>query len=225
VFAALALVSGLAAWSAPTILADKADDSISVPAHSTVFVGSDGTPTVVDRLQNVAVYGTTRTQICEIVKSWNDFNGTHRTMSGNVVVRVAWMHDQRSSGSDDDVDWIDWGYNWPGTGAGQGTGLSFENNTNYVLRIDKIDYRNIASGEIAAAWSPIGDNTGIANGERVHVWGEGSINNINTWEQWHAHSYWHNAPRVRMFFSSANWDFNYESQSVCSAYVPGQPSA
>ncbi len=216
----LAMLASLALGAC--VLAAPPNAPETLQPGQTLFVGQDG-KAAVGTFKTASTSTSTRTAICPVDRTWTDFNGDVRNMDGTVVVRSAWVRDTRAAGSDDDVVWFDWGYNWPGTGAGTGTGISFTNFTNYVLRIDSVKYVNVASGTIASAVSPL--PSGVANSERIHVWGESHMVNTSDWEDWHAHSYWHNAPRIRVYFSSTNWDYNYRSQSLCDSYVQGQPAA
>jgi hypothetical protein len=226
----LLALAGLATLAAPAHAAPAASAAapatIKVQPGQVAFLGGGGAVKVgryrahTSEKAKRSIFGERTTQACDATRSFNGVDHTLRQINGNVVVRAAWTHDTR--GADRDVSYIDWDYNWPGTGMGEGTGISFENLTNYVLSVYLADYRNAVSGTLAeidfSAFSYPTANT--ASAKKVHVWGQtdgATSGNV------YAHSYWDNAPRMRLWFFATNWEAA-GTRDYCDAYVPGQPS-
>lgn len=60
---------------------------------------------------------------------FKDRDGVSRQMTGSYKLRVAVSYD-----SSENTAYINGSYNWSGTGSGEGTGISVENFTNYIIR-------------------------------------------------------------------------------------------
>lgn len=213
--ASAALVTTALLAPAPSVTAS--DDTISVPPGQTVTFYPNGTHSL-GRTALTSVSTEYRAKACNVDIGWWSTDGAGRslwrTMEGTVVLRVPWARE--TSGRD--TSWVNWSYNPPGSGPGEGTGISVENQTNYTLENSFTEMINI----VERKWYSGVDRI-VPQDEKAHVLGISDEDNFVSWGDFNAHSYTDNAPRIAVTLNSANWGTGASAFS-CTNYPSDIPA-
>lgn len=108
----------------------------------------------------------TRPQDCIVDHTFTGNDGKSHHITGYIRTRVAYIRNNTT-----DAVYVNWPYNWPGTDAGEGTGISVENHTNFILSFGTTHaYKNNAQGQ-GLMWSDSVPMSPLHTTDRAHIAG------------------------------------------------------